>query len=98
MQGDPALAQRMRNAAITVGVLLATQPPPPATRSSARRAIFGAIVVLGELAYCLQFARRAGLIGDPDLKRIFTLKEELIRHLDECLSDPSQNPASAASH
>lgn len=98
MQSDAALAQRMRNAAITVGVLLATQPPPTATRSSVRRAIFGAIVVLGELAYCLQFARRAGLIGDPDLKRVFTLKEELIQHLDGYLTDPSQTAAGSASH
>jgi hypothetical protein len=97
MQSDTALAQRMRNAAITVGVLLATQPPPTA-RSSVRRAIFGAIVVLGELAYCLQFARRAGLIGDPDLKRVFAIKEELIQHLDAYLTGPSQNPAGTASH
>jgi len=98
MQSDPALAQRMRNAAITVGVLLATQPPPTASRSSVRRAIFGAIVVLGELAYCMQFARRAGLIGDTDLKRVFTLKEDLIQRLDVYLTEPSPIAPGSASH
>ena len=96
-QSDAALAQRMRNAAITVGVLLAAHPGAPASRSSIRRVVFGAVVVLGELGYCLQFARRAGFINEADLKRIAAMKDELISHLDLALterasgSSPSQH-------
>lgn len=86
-QSDAALAQRMRNAAITVGVLLAAHPGTPASRSSIRRIVFGARIVLGELGYCLQFARRAGFINEADLKRISAMKDELFSHLDLGLAE-----------
>ena len=78
-------------------VLLAAHPGAPASRSSIRRIVFGAVVVLGELGYCLQFARRAGFINEADLKRVAAMKDELISHLDLALterasgSSPSQH-------
>lgn len=98
MQSDAALAQRMRNAAITVGVLLAAHPGAPASRASVRRIVFGAIVVLGELGYCLHFARRAGFINETDLKRIGPMKDELIRHLDLALAEHAPARAGPAQH
>lgn len=96
MQSDAALAQRIRNAAITVAASIATSQQGSAPRS--RRALHGASVALGELGYYLHFARRVGLIGETDLRRIATLEGEVGRHLDALLNgtaNPQSENASA---
>lgn len=84
MQVDATLAQRMRSAAITIAVNLAeTRRLDPGPRQ--RRTLHAASAMLGELGYYLHLARRVGLIGDHDLKRVATFHEEVSRQLDTLL-------------
>lgn len=71
MQSDPGLAQRMRSAALTVGALLSEEGRLGGR--AARRELRAAATALGELGYYLRFARRAGLLGEGDLRRLAAL-------------------------
>lgn len=80
MQADPGLAQRMRAAAISVAAGIAASQR--AGRRQARRTLLAASFALAELGYCIHFARRAGFLGDLDLRRLTSLEEDVIHHLD----------------
>lgn len=69
MQSDPGLAQRMRSAALTVGSLL-SDGAGAGGRTPGRRELRTVSAALSELRYYLRFARRAGLLGEVDLRRI----------------------------
>ena len=85
VQSDPGLAQRMRGAAISIAAQIAE-----ACRSHAggrrRRALQTASAAIGELSYYLHFARRAGLLGENDLRRMAALGHDVERQLDFLLS------------
>lgn len=85
MQSDATLAQRMRSAAITVAASIA-EACRSGPRPRSRRGLHLASTALGELGYYLHFARRAGLLGEADLRRITVLEEEVRHHLDDLLT------------
>lgn len=85
MQTDSALAQRMRSGAITVAASIA-EACRAGGRVRSRRALQVASAALGELGYYLHFARRAGLLGDADLKRVGALESEVRKYLDPLLT------------
>lgn len=83
MQSDPGLAQRMRAAAITVAATIAASQR--GHRWQARRALLAAATALGELGYYIHFTRRAGFLGDVDVRRLAALVDEVSQHLDPLL-------------
>lgn len=85
MQHDGALVQRMRGAAISVAAHIAEAKRAPGA-ARARRSLQAASMALGELGYYAHFARRAGLLGELDLRRFAALEGEVTDHLDALLS------------
>ncbi|HEV8353255.1 MAG TPA: four helix bundle protein [bacterium] len=87
-ESDPALAQRMRSAALSAATSVVE-----ACRLSgslrARRPLRTADTALSELGYYLYFARRIGLIPEHDLRRAGILEEEVSRYLDPLLNGDS---------
>lgn len=85
VQSDPGLAQRMRGAAISIAAQIAE-----ACRWNAggrwRRALQNASAAAGELNYYLHFARRAGLLGENDLRRMAALGHDVEQQLESLLS------------
>ncbi|HET6948640.1 MAG TPA: Rid family detoxifying hydrolase [bacterium] len=80
MQSDPGLAQRMRSAALTVGASL-SDGARAGSRPPGRRGVQIASAALSELGYYLHFARRAGLLGDIDLRRVGAMSAAVDQHL-----------------
>jgi len=62
LQSDPGLAQRMRSAALAIGAECSRE-----ASGAGRRRVQAALT---ELGYYLHFARRAGLLGEADQRRI----------------------------
>lgn len=95
MQADPGLVQRMRAAAVTVAAGITASRR--GGRWQARRTLLGASIALGELSYYVHFARRAGFIGDADVRRLTSIEEEVTRQLEPLLTHPhAEEPAAAA--
>ncbi len=83
MQADPGLVQRMRTAAISVATgITASQR---GGRWQTRRSLLAASTALAELGYYAHFARRAGFLGETDVRRLTSLEEEVRRHLQPLL-------------
>ena len=87
MQADPGLVQRMRAAAISVAAGIAASQR--GGRAQARRTLQAVSIALAELGYCMHFARRAGFIGEMDLRRLTSVEEEVHRHLQPLLDGDS---------
>ena len=81
MQSDPGLAQRMRSAALTVGASL-SDGARAGSRPPGRRGVQLASAALSELGYYLHFARRAGLLGEIDLRRAGAMRSAVDQHLN----------------
>ncbi len=77
MHSDPVLAQRMRTAAVTVAACLRARDRVGTSGPLADQAA----VALGELECCARLARRVGLLGEADLRRMRPLQEEVGRAL-----------------
>lgn len=86
MASDPALAQRMRGAAISIAAQIAEAFRWP-TRGRRDRALQTASAAMSELGYYLHFARRAGLLGDTDIRRMSGLRQDVERQLEALLSE-----------
>ncbi len=84
MQADPGLVQRMRAAAISVATGIATSQR--GGRWQARRTLLAASIALAELGYYAHFARRAGFLGEADVRRLTSLEDEVSRHLEPLLN------------
>jgi|GEM_PF-29880 len=69
LHSDPALAQRMRAAVLLIGAGLSRECPAGGRLPGRHRLQ----TALTELGYYLRFARRSGLLGDADQRRITTL-------------------------
>lgn len=93
MQADPGLVQRMRAAAISVAAGITASRR--GGRWQARQTLLAASIALAELGYCMHFARRAGFIGEMDLRRLTVLEEEVSQHLEPLLNGDqgSRKPA-----
>jgi len=84
LHSDPSLAQRMRTAALIIGAGLSRDPiwgGRPAGRRRAQAA-------LTELHYLLHFARRSGLLGDADQRRLGVLSARVAEALGAQESPP----------
>ncbi len=91
MQADPGLVQRMRAAAISVATGIAASQR--GGRWQARRTLLAASIALAELGYYAHFARRAGLLGETDVRRLTVLEEEVSRQLEPLLDGTASPPA-----
>lgn len=83
MQSDPGLAQRMRTAAIAVAAAIAASQR--GHRWQSRRTLLAAATALGELGYYIHFTRRAGFLGEADVRRLASLEDEVSQHLEPLL-------------
>ncbi len=94
MQADPGLVQRMRAAAVAVaaGITAARR----GGRWQARRTLLGASIALGELSYYIHFARRAGFLGDADVRRLTSIELEVTRQIEPLLTPPRAVESAAA--
>lgn len=84
MQADPGLVQRMRAAAISVATGIAASQR--GGRGQARRTLLAASIALAELGYYAHFARRAGFLGEADVRRLTSLEEEVSHQLEPLLN------------
>ncbi|MDR7493196.1 MAG: RidA family protein [Armatimonadota bacterium] len=73
LHSDPALAQRMRDAALVIGAGLSPEQSAGGRLPSRRRLQ----AALTELGYYLRFARRSGLLGEADHHRIAALHAQV---------------------
>jgi len=89
MQADPGLVQRMRAAAISVPTGIAAAQR---SRRQARRTLLAASTALAELGYYAHFARRAGFLGEGDVRRLTALEAEVSHHLDLLLDGGGAAP------
>jgi four helix bundle protein len=95
-ESDPALAQRMRSAALSAATSVVEACRLSGT-PRARRPLRTADTALSELGYYLYFARRIGLIPEHDLRRAGALEDEVSRYLDPLLNGDSPNHPRPAS-
>jgi hypothetical protein len=88
MHSDPDLAHRMRTAAITLAAWVRGRTHGAAAEPLAVQAT----VALGEMECCIRLARRVGLVGDADLRRMHALQEEVSRALMRAAAPGSRGP------